>query len=73
MRELGIKDLTPDQKEKLLYIFAYEELGPFVLARESPDEVPTAVYGDWNGDGHPYWETCGHCYLPIMESKGFKL
>lgn len=73
MAEIQPDALTPDQAQKLVYIFVYETVGPFVIAREGPDETPTAVYGDWNGDGDGYWETCSHCYLPIMERMGFKL
>lgn len=72
-KEIGPNQLSPIQVARLLGIFTYEELGPFILLKDGPDEAPTAVWGDWNGDGSGYWETCAHCFLPLMEKEGFKL
>jgi hypothetical protein len=72
-KEIKHDELTPAQVRLFACVFTFESLGPFVLAIQSPDEAPLAVWGDWNGDGFCYWEVCAHCFLPIMERAGFPL
>lgn len=66
--EVRPDSLTRQMVETLTDLFEYELRGPFVVARQD-DEV-LGVFGDWNGDGRGYWETCAHCYRPLMERAG---
>ena len=63
--EVNPSDISEEQRTTLTFLFEYEKRGPFLIARLGPDEPPTAVFGDWG-----YWETCRHCWLPLMGEHG---
>jgi hypothetical protein len=70
---MGPDDLSVRMTTTLAHIFEYNKVRHdgrvFIEARLGPDEPITAVFGDWGGDGNGYWETCAHCYAPLMGRK----